>query len=263
MKRLLISLTACLLAFAAHAQDKYIFDHLSLGLSAGTEGLSVEAATPLTQTLVFRAGYGNSTLFKFIKYTHAFNVNSNDPWVIKGTVPATFRPTLDNVHLLVDIFPVVKSNVRFTVGAYFMTGGTGVVHGMTDGPLPIPQEQYVKTGVKFTQNGTTEYVTTDADGYLQADFRVRLGRVLPYAGMGFNRAVADGRVRFLFDIGVLYVGGYDAVGYDYGINGTLANPKQVKLTTAMVKKNDGGVVDVVSKIPVYPVLKFSLFYNIF
>ena len=263
MKRLFIFLTVVLLPVAVHAQDKNLFNHMALGLSAGTDGLSLEAATPVTDFLILRGGYGNLSLIKPAKYSHAFDVDSDDPWDIHGPVSATFRPTIDNIHALVDIFPTRTGAFRLTLGGYYMLSKKGIVHGNTDKPLPIDKEDYMVTGVKFTDGNQVEYATTDEKGFLNADIRFRNGRVVPYAGIGFSRAVCKGWVRFLFDMGVLYTGGYDAYTYDYGIAGNPATPKPVKLTSQKVDNKDGNILDTVSGLPVYPVLRFSFFARIF
>lgn len=267
MKRLFILLAACLFPLAGNAQDtgqdNNLFNHLALGLSAGTEGISAEAAMPVTDYFIIRAGYGTLSFIKAAKFTHAFDVDSNDPWEIHQPISATFRPTFDNIHALLDIFPGTDGAFRFTVGGYYMLNRNGIVHGATDEPLPIDRSEYCTTGVKFTGNGKVEYATTDENGYMNADLRFGWGQFVPYAGIGFSRAIARQRVRLLFDMGAMFTGGYEAYGYDYGINGSVEKPQPVRVSTGMVDGNDGGLVDKIAGFPVYPVLKFSLFYNLF
>ena len=63
-KTLLLCLAALALSASAGAQ---VFNHLALGIGAGTDGLSFELAAPLGRHVDLRAGYG--TALGLIGYT--------------------------------------------------------------------------------------------------------------------------------------------------------------------------------------------------
>ena len=62
MKKLLLICATALFGFGqAHAQleeaDYELFNHVSLGVSAGTTGIGFEVAAPITDQFAVRAGY--------------------------------------------------------------------------------------------------------------------------------------------------------------------------------------------------------------
>ena len=182
-----------------------------------------------------------------------------NPWVIHDDVTALGSLTTSNGHILLDLFPFKNGGLHFTVGAY-MFFKNGIVHVETDKPLPIPQREYASTGVEF---GGTKYLTTDPQGYVQADVRLGTNPIKPYIGLGFGRAVADARVKFFMDLGAIYSGSIDPVVYDYGIRGKADAPIVNIVTSSDVENRDQGWVDKISAIPVWPVVKLNLFIRIF
>lgn len=263
---LLLAVGACSFATAQEkpaAEDSYFLNHLAVGVGAGLDGVSAEIAFPFTRNFIFRAGYGTFSFVEFAKYSRSVRVDADSPWTIHDNISGTVRPTMDNLHLLLDFFPSRKGAFHFTLGVYTLLNANGIFHASTDQPLPIPSVEYASTGIEITQDGRSSYVTTDANGYLQADLGTAMGRLLPYAGIGFSRAVSDGRLRLLMDLGVLYTEKYKVQSYDYGIRGSLENPLPVELSPSLLQGYDQGVVERIQSIPVYPVLKFSLFLRLF
>lgn len=63
-----IAATAVLLAaglMSAQADDNYIFNHLGGGVGVGTNGVSVELATPISHFVQMRAGFSWMPSIKF------------------------------------------------------------------------------------------------------------------------------------------------------------------------------------------------------
>ena len=248
------------------APDSYMANHLAIGLSAGTEAVSAELALPLGKNFTVRAGYGTLAILPFAKGSTSVRVDSENPWTIHDNIAGTIKPRMDNLHLLVDLYPGKKTVFHFTLGAQYMLHKNGFLEVRTDNPLPISSNEFCVTGIEVTSGGKTSYITTDDKGYMQADVRFGLGRLLPYAGIGFGRAVADSRVRFLFDLGVLYTGSLQVYSYDYGIKGSIEAPREVALTPEMIPDSYAREADIarrVQGIPVFPVMKFSLFVKLF
>lgn len=243
--------------------DPFVLDHLSIGVGAGLDGISADIALPFSRNIIFRAGYGTFSPLKNIGYSRSFRVDTDSPWTIHDNISATIRPTMENFHLLLDYYPTRNGAFHFTVGGYFLQNGNAILHASTDQPLPIPSNEYAVTGVEIAQDGKTNYVTTDEKGYLHADATCGIGRIAPYAGLGFGRAVSDGRVSFLFDLGVLYTDKYSVRSYDYGIKGSTENPIPVELSPSLLQGYDDGLVEKIEKFALYPVLKFSLFFKLF
>lgn len=147
MKKIIIAATlVCSFVFAANAQNKISFEHLDLGVSAGTTGLGIDLAVPLNQHLRVRAGFsfipefdkkinfgiegrkkdenGNWVPTKFDKMAEKFSQLTS--LKIDDNVDMLGTPDFYNGNLLVDYYPIKKSAFRITAGFYF--GGSKVAH---------------------------------------------------------------------------------------------------------------------------------------
>ena len=118
-------------------KEHNIFQHLDVSLNAGTTGIGIEVSSPIGDYLKLRAGY---------EFTPRVNINMNFNAIIGEKAAATSetfakmsnflrefsgyevddhinmigKPTLNNVKLLVDVFPF-KNNKHwhFTAGIYW------------------------------------------------------------------------------------------------------------------------------------------------
>ena len=248
-------------------RDEYVANHLAVGMSAGTDGMDVDVSLPLTRRFSVRGGLGTMAVFPFLKYRKTVRVDTDSAWKIHDNVSGTARPTMGNAHLQVDYYPLATSSLHFSAGGYFLLNQRGMVHIRTDRPLPIQAGDYATTSPKIiSADGSQVFVTTDTEGYLQADIKPAVGRLLPYAGVGFGRSVSDGKVRFLLDLGFLITGSYRINTYDYGIEGTAESPRTVPLTTEMFPQKYSSIAGkyrLIQHLPVYPVFRYSVFVKLF
>ena len=140
MKKKLLSIALlCSSAFAAIAQQNYKpFDYLDLEISAGSTGLGIELAAPISDAFRVRAGFsfmpevdvkmnfgiegrkqdenGNWVPTKFDsmagKFQDFLGLEINDNIDMLGT------PNFYNGNLLVDYYPIKNSNFHITAGFY-------------------------------------------------------------------------------------------------------------------------------------------------
>ena len=255
----LAALAVSLLSLSAFAQeDKQLFNHVALGVSAGIDGFGVEAVLPATPYLQIRGGYS------FLPFSYSKNVNLGQFELKDGTkvdlnnIPinaALWKGGLGKV--LLDIYPDKGIPFRFVAGAFF---GNGKLIGATmDMSNAIP-EKYYRMGLGINQIS----FSTDEKGVANADAMVN--KVLPYLGLGFGRCMQPKkRVTFSFELGVVYTGGIKPTLYDY------SNPAQVQ-TSVVTSKDlimddgkqlDKGIIDKVSGIPVLPMMKLGLYVRLF
>lgn len=264
MKKIAVILIALMSASSSFAQEKSAFT-MGLALGAGTDGIGVDVAFPLGKHFAVRGGYAFTIPYAYF-YDHVAMGGSpiNDSKAFGGITDwnpkAEALLTLGNGRLLFDFFPGKKGSFHFTAGAHIFTR-PGIIHAQTTEPLPIGKENYARTFVEA--NG--KYITTDPDGNLQVDVRLGTLPVKPYVGIGWGRIKEDSRVSVMFDMGAIYCGSIQVVSYDYGvdINASPTKPVANSFTSADTDGNDAGVLDILGKVPVWPVMKLSIAVRLF
>ena len=258
------SLALTLLSTATFAQDSQLFNHLSAGISLGLDGIGAEIAVPATPYLQIRAGYSiapipyNTTPAKL--GIEANNVEIDGKPANLNNMPLSFSYQKGGrAKLLLDIFPSKKGSFRITAGVY---GGAGsLIKAKADMTGILGQEDWGTLAILFNDVS----LSTDKKGFAYADLATPI--IMPYLGIGVGRAVNPAkRVSVGFDFGLLYTGGIKAQTYDY-VGQPENKPAIVPITSEDTvnggEKMDNGVIDILGKIPVYPVLKLNLFFSLF
>jgi hypothetical protein len=243
-------------------EDEYgFFNHVSLGISAGTDGIGFQVAAPLTYHFAVRAGY--SFMPKF-SYKKDIKLN-NDIAFSRQRVDIEGKLNMGDISVLFDYYPFKSSTFRITAGAYFGK----------DKPLnvsnaqPFINEYSEIGGMKISNWGTkglelgsgTETYTavSDAQGNVQADLKVNSFK--PYVGIGFGRAVPKHTIGVQFDLGVQFWGTPEVWT---NINDSWGETKYQKVDKDKITNPDKDYKDVkdaiktIEKIGVYPVLTFRL-----
>ena len=196
MKNKLFILVATLFALAVPARAQ----HLALGAGVGTDGVSVELAAPLGKYVQVRAGYGFATglVGYTLKSVHV-PVHPGDPSGATSPVPLTFKLGMNEGHLLFNIHPG-KGGFHFTAGAYL--GSPRLIRAtFKDMPSDYNTAGIDVDGYLVKANGGVLEASVNASGLGPASFAIK-----PYAGIGYGRAVGDGRVGFSIDLGAQYLG---------------------------------------------------------
>ena len=206
-------------------QDFGYFNHLSAGVSLGTDGIGIELAAPITYDFAVRTGIN---FFPKFKYSKNLNLKSKS-----GTLPGAFLDDLPNgevelegklnkfdFKLLVDWYPFKTSSFHATAG--FFVGGSTLVDVYNKEEFINPG-YYGNAGIELgdaTKGSEYRYtMVTDQSGNVKAE--VKVNSFKPYLGVGFGRAVPKGRIGVQFDLGVQFWGRPEVLGMNIRINGRL------------------------------------------
>lgn len=256
-------LTVALLAVALASQaaddaDKNFFNHLSVGVNAGTPGVGIDVAMPICDYVSVRAGV---SVMPDIKVTTDLDINAPSDYGSYGGYDIPDEAEIEgkvgftNGKVLFDIYPFKASSFHITAGAYFGSSKVIKAYNTQDGLL---------LGVtKFNEavdNGTIPYdkIGVELDDYLlepdengNVDAYIKTSSFKPYLGLGMGRAVPKKRLGFMFELGVQFWGSPKVYCQDK------------ELTESNVGGDGGGIIKTISKVSVYPVLNFRLCYRIF
>lgn len=233
----------CVMCHHASAQKELgIFNALSVGVSAGTTGVGIDVATPVTPYFAVRGG---------VSFMPGFHINTdvdvdvNDPnyGSIPTTLDMTGSMTRTSGELLVNYYPFLRSSFFVTAGAYF--GGSKLVK--IDAHSDALKE-YVNQGGKAGIVIGNQTIPVDKDGNIAGGLEVSGFR--PYLGLGFGRAVPQKRIGVMFELGVQFHGRPD-VYTDAGVLGS---------TSA---DGDDSFTKIMDKLTVYPVMKIRLCGRLF
>lgn len=238
-------------AVAANAQeDKNLFNHLSVGVTAGTPGFGVDVAMPIGHYVQARAGFAT---FPKIKADTDLDINMMDVpgYSFPQTLGIEGKTGFTNGKLLVDVYPFKSSSFHVTAGAYFGSSSVVEAYNKEAGVLKDIAD-YNATATAGNQVGYElgDYLLKpDAEGNVNA--KIETAGFKPYLGLGFGRAVPKKRVGFMFELGCMFWGSPKLY-----CNGD-------RLTEDNVGGDEGGIIKTMSKITVYPVLNFRLCGRIF
>lgn len=236
------------------AQSDYkrgIFNHVGLNVGAGTEGISVGVAAPVTNFLEVEAGVNIMPSFKL----------SGDLDVDVKPIPGVSTPTDATIHVDGDFSRTtfnVKANLypfgggsKFFIAAGLSIGGekiaevTGSCDDLREFSQNLPtQELKDQLRQAATANLGGYNLELDENYNLQGDIRCK--NVRPYLGLGFGRLVPKNRIGCRFELGCQFMGKLKVYqnGNEIDIN----------------KAEDAGEDDLskfVKDLKVYPVLKLS------
>lgn len=256
MKKCLLITLCSLSMISLSAQQKEqrekdsFLSHLSVGLRASTLGVGVQAATGLNDYFKLRAGIDYFSL-----KPGEWSIGLDDP---DGEFERAFGYTPDynlkgeisfiNGNVLVDFHPT-KGIFHITSGVFLGTNKLKARGLLTD-----------RNGdAAKLKPGQTQWPVVDFDGHpLQLDNAnlgadLQLGGVIkPYFGLGLGRAIANKRVSFKFELGMIYQGGY-ALKQDgkkiQAVENAARNFEDIDTYTNLLKW--------------WPVLNFQLSYKIF
>ena len=257
MKRLfsVILISAALLGASFTSSAQY-FNHMYLGVGAGTDGGTVQIGLPVGPLLQIRAG---------ASYMPPLAINYTVPNIhfygsVSGDVDLTATMAYKSINALVDFFPGKNTRFHLSAGAYYSPAffGDGVWANVTGTTNALDPADYGTAGYMIGDH----MVTTDSEGALHGYAATK--KLLPYFGFGSGRAVAQNSVvSFLFDLGVLYLGSDGFGAYTEGLNIKNGQKETILVTSESLDNKDKGLLDMAASFPVYPVMKFSLFVKLF
>ncbi len=261
MKKLLLicALATCGLSqtYAQLDEDDYgFFNHVALGVSAGTDGIGIQVAAPLTYHFAVRAGYN---FLPNIKYKKGVNVGTDVDFVDypnKQNVDIEGKLNMGDFNLLFDYYPFQTSTFRITAGAYF---GKEKFVEATNANVFLKQSAWGNKGLELGTGAAPYTMVSDAQGNVKAN--VKVNSFKPYIGIGFGRAVPKHNIGMQFDLGVQFWGKpevWTTINDEWGVS------KYQKVDKDRITNPDKDYQDVkdavklIEKLSVYPVLSFRL-----
>lgn len=216
-----------------------IFNSLSVGVSAGTTGIGVDVATPVTPYFAIRGG---------VSIMPGIHINTDvDVDLVAVDEGVNSKPEVRSLdmtgstkrasgELLVNFYPFPNASSFFvTAGAYF--GGSKLLK--IDGHSDELAEYVQHEGFAGIVIGD-QTIPVDKNGNVSGGLKVNGFR--PYVGVGFGRAVPKNRIGVQFELGVQLHGSpklYSSAG-DLGDAFT---------------DGDDSFTKIMDKLTVYPVMK--------
>ena len=262
MKKILLTLIVALTTTITNAQtDLRLFNHLAVGVNVGTTGIGADIAMPVTRFFDVEAGVHIMPKIKYNTNLHlnlpTSTINTFLPEPINiDNVPIQGKLKMLNGSVLINFYPIPISSFHVTAGAFFGGEDVAEVYNTINGQLiPVNQANEIinANNLPIDPIGLelgNYLLTPDAQGNVRATLKTK--NFKPYVGIGFGRAVPKRRIGFKFDLGAMFWGSPEVIDH----NG-------VSLTKQDWDGKDGGAFKVISKIKVYPVLKFRLCGRIF
>lgn len=283
MKKIIIALLMAVIGLqgaSAQVNSKEFYKPgKRIGLNVGfgiMDGITIEASTSLTQWCSARVGIdfvpGISFSFDGHERTNIDNLTPDAKavvdqaladqglssqglqsvdWKLKASAKRT------QGHVLFDAYPFPKASSFFITGGFYFGGGS-----VATGDLEINREIAVARDALLKNDyadqirdlginvGDIESLPIDQQGKMKAYAKVNSFR--PYVGFGFGRVIPKHRVGCRFEMGVQFHGTPQVVYYDNDGN------KKNLLESEILKDDKKDIEDIMNKVKVMPVLKFSI-----
>ena len=262
-----------------------IFEHVGVGVGFGLTGITIDVGSDITDYLTIRGGMD---IFPSVSQDFDVKIGFESSFK-KSDVPSRYALPGDKVkiegktglgagHLLFDIHPF-KNAFRITTGLYFGKEEIITVENKDNNDF-LGIANWNRDVTAFNETGTkapglagipglgtaiTElprlglemsdyFLAPDNNGHVDASIRVN--KVRPYIGLGVGRMVPKkSRLTCNFDFGVQFWGKPEI--YLNGIDG------EKKLEKKDLGNDGDDVLDILSKITVYPQLTVRLVGRIF
>lgn len=247
------------------AQSDYkrgIFNHVGLNVGAGTEGISVGVAAPVTNFLEVEAGVNIMPSFKL---SGDLDVDVNTSSLPQVPVPNVQYPSSATIHaegsfdrttfnVKANLYPFGGGS-KFFIAAGLSIGGEKIaeVTGSCD-ELRDFSNRYLKDNPNL-ESQFRKAISANLGGYnleldenynLQGDIRCK--NVRPYLGLGFGRLVPKNRIGCRFELGCQFMGKLKVY----------QNGNEIDINKALEDAGEDDLSKFVKDLKVYPVLKFSL-----
>ena len=224
-----------------------LFNHLSIGVSVGSDGIGFDLASPIGNMFAVRAGM---SIWPRLTYKTDVDPGTDSKSFIlnkDGKIDLEGKVTLADFKLLFDFYPFKNSPFRVTAGAFI--GSQKVVSVYNSGQF-LERNEWGKVGI---QHGDYK-IASDKDGNINLD--VKTNGFKPYLGVGYGRTIPHKSIGVAVDLGVQFWGTpaiYTNVMDDFG---DLSYKKLTEQDKGNKDLNDA--IDKLSKIVVLPVLSIRL-----
>lgn len=244
-----------LLPTGIKAQDNEMFNHLSLGISLGTDGIGFEAGAPIGRYVQVRTGISFMPAFSYsddAKLYTSTDLNTGTEVDRKVDVKGTLHMT--DWKLLFDIYPSTKSSFHFTAGFYLGKQNFVTAKNTEIDPLLVHGGAILIGGQPFGAN---------QEGV--ANIHVRVNNFKPYLGIGFGRAVPrNHRFAVTCDLGVQFWGKPKVYAWNDDIlHGGMKEVKYQNIDANSSASDARDAIKIINGIFVWPVLNIRLNGRIF
>ena len=242
------------------AQKEYkrgFLNHVGINVGAGTEGISVGLAAPVTGFFELEAGVNVMPSFKLSGDLDVDYDSSSLPQVPGVQYPAnatihaegSFDRTTFNVKA--NLYPF-GGGTKFFIAAGLSIGGEKIaeVNGSCDQLREISQ----KLPTQELKDQFRQAVTANLGGYkleldenynLQGDIRCK--KVRPYLGLGFGRLVPKNRLGMRLELGCQFMDKLKVY----------QNDTEIDINKALEDAGEDDLSKFVKDLKIYPVVKFS------
>ncbi len=266
----------------APKEDKQIFNHIAAGIPIDfpilPDGIGIiEIATTCTPYLQFRLGYSLSlldvmpgiTINEISALASQVAPGTNITKINIGDSKFEFGTNIGGLKLLMDVFPGKRTGFHFTFGAFVNPGNADhifEINGNLSGALKdagFTPGKFNEVYFGFNDDDPKFRISPSKDGIISAG--IVAWPVRPYVGIGFGRAVRpDKRVCVTFDMGAFFWGKPVLVGYDYSLdpNGTAVGFSPERVSQSNDLKGLATPLEILGKVPAYPVMKLNIFIRI-
>lgn len=215
-------------------------NRIGIGVGVGTEGIGIDAATCLTKYVSARVGVN---FFPGIKFDTDVDVTVDGQNL--GNYPTTVEAEASLARTTIDVkfdcYPFPNSS-SFFVTAGFSAGGSKLIK------ISAHSDEIAELIDRGNDAGIDigDYrIPFDEDGNARGYAKVNGFR--PYLGLGFGRLVPKNRIGCRFELGVQFHGKPKI--YADGIG---------DLEKIIDQETDDDISDLIDKLTIYPVLKFSI-----
>lgn len=242
------------------AQNEYkrgLFNHVGLNVGAGTEGISVGLAAPVTGFFELEAGVNVMPSFKLSGDLDVDVNTSSLPQVPNVQYPpeatihaeGSFDRTTFNVKA--NLYPFGGGS-KFFIAAGLSIGGEKIaeVSGSCDElrdfsqKLPTPElKDQFRQAVSANLAGYN--LQFDENYNVQGDIRCK--KVRPYLGLGFGRLVPKNRLGMRLELGCQFMDKLKVY----------QNDTEIDINKALEDAGDDDLSKFVKDLKIYPVVKFS------
>lgn len=242
------------------AQKEYkrgFLNHVGINVGAGTEGISVGLAAPVTSFFELEAGVNVMPSFKLSGDLDVDVNTSSLPQVPTVTYPTSatihaegsFDRTTFNVKA--NLYPF-GGGTKFFVAAGLSIGGEKIaeVSGSCDElrdfsqKLPTPElKDQFRQAVSANLAGYN--LQFDENYNVQGDIRCK--KVRPYLGLGFGRLVPKNRLGMRLELGCQFMDKLKVY----------QNDTEIDINKALEDAGDDDLSKFVKDLKIYPVVKFS------
>lgn len=242
------------------AQKEYkrgFLNHVGINVGAGTEGISVGLAAPVTGFFELEAGVNVMPSFKLSGDLDVDVNTSSLPQVPTVTYPTSatihaegsFDRTTFNVKA--NLYPF-GGGTKFFIAAGLSIGGekiaevTGSCDELRKFSQSLPTQELKNEFRQAVSANLAGYNLQFDDNYnVQGDIRCK--KVRPYLGLGFGRLVSKNRLGMRLELGCQFMDKLKVY----------QNDTEIDINKALEDAGDDDLSKFVKDLKIYPVVKFS------